>query len=316
MMKFLVTGGAGFIASHLVDALLVAGHQVVVIDDLSTGKQENLHPLATFYELDICSTAVAEVFAREKPDVVSHHAAQMDVRRAVREPQFDAMVNVVGAVNILECARTYGTRKIIYASTGGAVYGEPTDLPVDEAHPLAPLSPYGLTKHVFEEYLALYWRLYGLEYTVLRYPNVYGPRQAPHGEAGVVAIFTQQMLAGQRPTIFGDGTKSRDYVYVSDIVLATMLVIEAGNGEVYNLGWGQEVTDYKIFTTVRDALRVNIEPHFGHKRPGEIERICLDSQKLHRVLDWRPTVTLEAGVARTVEWYQRRMSSQPASSST
>jgi UDP-glucose 4-epimerase len=308
-MRFLVTGGAGFIASHLVDALIAAGHRVVVIDDLSTGKRENLNPQATFYNLNICSAAVADVFAKERPDVVSHHAAQMDVRRAVREPQFDATVNVVGSVNILQFARQSGVRKILYASTGGAVYGEPSYLPVKESHPLAPLSPYGLTKHTFEGYLSLYRRLYGLSFTVLRYPNVYGPRQDPHGEAGVVAIFTQQMLTGELPKIFGDGTKTRDYLYISDIVAANLLVIESGDGETYNLGWGKEISDDRVFTTVRDALAVNVESSYAQSRPGEIEHICLDSQKIHRDLGWKPTVSFEEGVARTVKWHKSRMPS-------
>ena len=305
-MKFLVTGGAGFIASHVVDALISDGHQVTVADDLSTGKQENLNSQAVFYKLDIRSGEMAEVFAKEKPEVVNHHAAQMDVRRAVREPQFDASVNVLGSLNILECARKYGARKIIYASTGGAVYGEPENLPVDESHSIAPLSPYGLTKHTFEEYLSLYRRLYGIEYTTLRYPNVYGPRQDPHGEAGVVAIFAEQMLSGERPTIFGDGTKTRDYVFISDIVAANMLVFKQNHGEVFNLGWGREISDYQIFTAVRDALGVKIEPQYGKKRPGEIDRICLNSKKIHRKLGWQPQLSLEEGVARAVEWYHKK----------
>jgi UDP-glucose 4-epimerase len=304
-----VTGGAGFIASHVVDALIAAEHKVAVVDDLSTGKLENLNPQATFYNLDIRSAEIADVFAEERPEVVNHHAAQMDVRRAVREPQFDASVNVLGSLNILECSRRYGVRKIIFASTGGAVYGESEDLPVNEGHPIAPLSPYGLTKHTFEQYLSLYRRLYGLAYTILRYPNVYGPRQDPHGEAGVVAIFTLQMLSGERPTIFGDGTKTRDYVHISDIVAANMLVINQNHGEVYNLGWGREVSDFQIFTTVRDALGVKIEPRFGQKRPGEIDHICLDGKKIHGQLGWQPKMSLEEGVARTVAWYKRRKDS-------
>jgi UDP-glucose 4-epimerase len=304
-VKFLVTGGAGFIASHVVDAFVLAGHEVVVIDDLSTGKRENLNPRASFYEADIRSPEIAEIFAHEKPGVVCHHAAQMDVRRAVREPQFDAGVNVVGSVNVLESARRSGVQKMIYASTGGAVYGEPASLPVQEDHPIAPLSPYGLTKHTFEKYLALYQRLYGLAYTVLRYPNVYGPRQDPHGEAGVVAIFVQQMLNGEQPTIFGDGTKTRDYVYIDDIVTANLLAVDA-KGEVYNLGWGKEVSDYQIFCAVRDALGVSAEPRFGPKRQGEIDRVCLDSQRIYRDLGWRPRVSLEEGVARTVQWHKHR----------
>jgi len=310
-VKFLVTGGAGFIGSHVVDAFLAAGHEVKVIDDLSTGKRENLNPKATFYNVDIRSPEIADIFAKEKPNVVCHHAAQMDVRRAVREPQFDASVNVVGSVNVLESARQCGVKKIIYASTGGAVYGEPAFLPVDEGHPIAPLSPYGLTKHTFEDYLALYRRLYGLAYTVLRYPNVFGPRQDPHGEAGVVAIFIQKMLAGEQPTIFGDGTKTRDYLHIDDIVAANLLAIDAKD-DVYNLGWGKEVSDYQIFRAVRDALGVTAEPHFGQKRPGEIDRVCLDSQRIYRDLGWRPRVSLEEGVARTVRWHKRQNQKAPA----
>ena len=303
-MKILVTGGAGFIGSHVVDGFLTAGHEVRVIDDLSTGKRANLNSKAAFYNVDIRSSEIADIFAKEKPDVVCHHAAQMDVRRAVREPQFDASVNVVGSVNVLESARQSGVQKIIYASTGGAVYGEPASLPVDEGHAIAPLSPYGLTKHVFEDYLALYRRLYGCAYTVLRYPNVFGPRQDPHGEAGVVAIFIQKMLAGEQPTIFGDGTKTRDYVYIDDIVAGNLLAIDA-KGDVYNLGWGKEVSDYQIFRAVRDALGVTAEPRFGQKRPGEIDRVCLDSQRIYRDLGWQPRVSLAEGVARTVRWHKR-----------
>jgi len=304
-VKILVTGGAGFIGSHIVDGFLAAGHEVRVIDDLSTGKRANLNSKATFYNVDIRSAEIAEIFAKENPDVVCHHAAQMDVRRAVREPQFDASVNVLGSVNVLESARQSGVKKIIYASTGGAVYGEPASLPVHEGHAIAPLSPYGLTKHTFEEYLALYRRLYGCAYTVLRYPNVFGPRQDPHGEAGVVAIFIQKMLAGEQPTIFGDGTKTRDYVYIDDIVAANLLAIDA-KSDVYNLGWGKEVSDYQIFCAVRDALGVTAEPHFGQKRPGEIDRICLDRQRIYRDLGWRPRVSLAEGVARTVRWHKRQ----------
>lgn len=306
-MKILVTGGAGFIASHVVDALIEDGHKVIVVDDLSTGDQKNLNPQAVFYKLDIRSQEVSEIFDREKPDVVNHHAAQMDVRRAVREPQFDASVNVVGSLNILECARRYGVREIIYASTGGAVYGEPEQLPVDESHPTAPLSPYGLTKHTFEEYLSLYRRLYNISYTTLRYPNVYGPRQNALGEAGVVAIFTQQMLSGQRPTIFGDGTKTRDYVHISDIVRANLLVIGHDHGEVFNLGWGKEISDFDIFATVRDTLGVEIEPRYREKRPGEIERICLNSTKIHKMLGWQPKLSIKEGVAQTVDWYKIKL---------
>jgi UDP-glucose 4-epimerase len=304
-MKCLVTGGAGFIGSHIVDALFEAGHEVVVVDDLSTGKRANLNPHARFYEMDIRSPELPALFAREKPDVVSHQAAQMDVRRAVREPAFDASVNVIGALNVLESARHSGVQKILFASTGGAVYGEPEHVPVEESHPIAPMSPYGLTKYTFEQYLGLYRRLYGMAYVALRYPNVYGPRQDPHGEAGVVAIFTRQMLAGEQPIIFGDGSKSRDYVHVSDVAAATrMLVAHGDEGSVFNLGFGLEVTDRMIFDAVRDALGVKVEPRFGEVRPGEVSRIALDASRIRAARGWQPTLGYREGIARTVEWYK------------
>jgi len=304
-MKCLVTGGAGFIGSHIVDTLLDAGHDVVVVDDLSTGKRANLNPRARFYELDIRSPELPGVFASEKPDIVSHQAAQMDVRRAVREPAFDASVNVIGALNVLESARHNGVQKILFASTGGAVYGEPEHVPVEESHPIAPMSPYGLTKFTFEQYLGLYRRLYGMAYVALRYPNVYGPRQDPHGEAGVVAIFTRQMLAGEQPTIFGDGSKSRDYVHVSDVAAATRLLVGSGDeGSVFNLGFGLEVSDRMIFDAVRDALGLTIEPRFGDVRPGEVSRIALDASRIREARGWRPTLGYREGIARTVEWYK------------
>ena len=304
-MKCLVTGGAGFIGSHIVDTLLEAGHEVVVVDDLSTGKRVNLNPRARFYELDIRSPELPAVFASEKPDIVSHQAAQMDVRRAVREPAFDASVNVIGALNVLESARHSGVKKILFASTGGAVYGEPEQVPVAETHPIAPMSPYGLSKFTFEQYLGLYRRLYGMAYVALRYPNVYGPRQDPHGEAGVVAIFTRQMLAGEQPTIFGDGSKSRDYVHVSDVAAATRLLVAAGDeGSVFNLGFGLEVSDRMIFDAVRDALGLMIEPRFGAVRPGEVSRIALDTTRIRAAHGWQPTLDYKQGIARTVEWYK------------
>jgi UDP-glucose 4-epimerase len=305
-MRVLVTGGAGFIASHVTDLLLENGHEVAVVDDLSTGKRENVNARATFHEADIRSPEVEEICASFRPELVNHHAAQMDVRRAVREPEFDASVNVLGALRVLEAARRVGVRKIVFASTGGAVYGEPARLPVDEEHAIAPLSPYGLTKFVFEQYLALYGRLHGLDYTVLRYPNVYGPRQDPHGEAGVVAIFAGQLLRGETPTIFGDGSKTRDYVHVSDIARANLAVLGRASREVLNLGWGQEVSDLRIFEAVRKAVRSRVEPRFAAPRPGEVGRICLDGTKAARVLGWRPLVPLEEGVAAVVGWHRGR----------
>ncbi len=306
-MKILVTGGAGFIASHLVDGFIDSGHDVVVLDDLSTGARENLNPRAKFYHVDIRSSEVARIFQAERPEIVNHHAAQMDVRRAVREPGFDASVNILGSLNILESARRFGARKLLFASTGGAVYGESSRLPVDESHPIAPLSPYGVSKFAFEQYLASYRRLHGLSYTVLRYPNVYGPRQDPQGEAGVIAIFVGQLLQGRTPTIFGDGSKTRDYLHVSDVVEANRLALGEEHGEVFNLGWGEEVSDRRVFEIVSRALGVSVEPILSSTRPGEVHRICLDSARIRQRLGWRPRVRLEEGVMDVVRHHRERL---------
>ncbi len=304
-MKVLVTGGAGFIGSHLVDRLLKEGHQVVVVDDLSMGGRDNINPQANFYQMNICHEGLMELFQEERPDIVNHHAAQVNLRLSVEKPLFDARVNLLGSLNLLECSRKTGVKKLIFISSGGAIYGEAKRLPVREENPVSPLSPYGLHKYMVELYLPLYYETYGLNYTILRYPNVYGPRQDPKGEAGVVAIFSEQMLKGERPTIFGDGSKTRDYVFVDDIVEANLLVMEAGDQETYNLGWGREVTDQEIFDQVRGALDCDIQPIYGEKRPGEIDHISLDSTRIKRSLGWQPRIPLKEGVPIAVEYYQR-----------
>lgn len=302
-MKILVAGGAGFIGSHVVDSYICDGHQTVVADSLASGSRDNLNMAATFYEVDLCDrTALEDVFEREQPDYVNHHAAQVDVRRAVEDPSYDAHQNVMGTINLLECCRKYSVQKIIFVSSGGAVYGEPISFPVTESHPICPLSPYGLSKYIGEQYVELYNRLHGLDYTILRYPNVYGPRQDPKGEAGVVAIFTQLLRMQEQPTIFGDGTKTRDYLFVKDIVRANLFVTgDAGGCEIFNLGWGKEITDQQIFEAVRDALAAKVEPIYSERRPGEIERICLDASKAERELSWCPEVLFLEGVKQTVE---------------
>jgi len=308
-VKTLVTGGAGFIASHLVDRLIDEGHSVVVVDNLSAGRFENVNKSATFYKIDICnSTALELIFKKEKPEVVNHHAAQVNVRKSVDTPMYDANVNILGSLNLCELSRKFQVKKFIYASTGGAVYGEPKSLPVKETCPVEPISQYGVSKHTVEHYLYIFYKLYGLNFTVLRYPNVYGPRQSPHGEAGVIAIFSEQILKNKRPTIFGDGSKTRDYVYVGDIITANMTVLNnSGNGEIYNLGWGREITDYEVFETVRRALLSNIEPIFGQKRPGEIEHISLDSSKATKALGWKPKITFEEGVNLATKYYTGKL---------
>ena len=301
-MKILVTGGAGFIASHVSEGYIGAGHSVVIVDDLSTGKRENIPCAAKFYEHDITDFAgMEQIIAEERPEVINHHAAQMDVRRSVREPLFDARVNIVGALGLLELAVKYKVRKIIYASTGGASYGQVETVPVDESHSTRPICHYGVSKLTFEKYLFLYKYLYGLNYTVMRYPNVFGPRQNPHGEAGVTAIFALQMLRGEQPTIFGDGCKTRDYVFIEDIVRANVALLEKGDGETLNLGSGQPTSDYQIFDLVRSATQYRGKPKYAPVRPGEVAHIALDARRARAVLGWAPQISIQEGISRTVE---------------
>jgi UDP-glucose 4-epimerase len=235
-MRILVTGGAGFIGSHLVDGFINAGHQVAVIDDLSSGRRENLNPQARFYQLDVQDPAVGDLFRRETPEVMCHHAAQMDVRRSVADPLFDARVNLLGLLNLIENARQHGLKRVLFASTGGAIYGEQDIYPAPETHKTEPLSPYGVAKLASERYLFFYHATYGISYTAMRYANVYGPRQNPHGEAGVVAIFTEKLLRGEHPIINGDGTQTRDYVYVGDLVRANLAALQSDFVGAVNLG--------------------------------------------------------------------------------
>lgn len=305
-LRILVTGGAGFIGSNVVDRFIEDGHSVAVVDDLSTGFRENVNPSARFYEVDIRDReALGRVVREERPEVVCHHAAQMDVRRSVREPEFDAQVNILGSLNVITASLEVGVKKIIYASTGGAVYGEPMYRPVDEKHPVVPISQYGISKHTVEHYLQLYSVNCGLRFTALRYGNVYGPRQTPHGEAGVVAIFTGLLLEGKRPTIFGQGDKTRDYVYVGDVVMANVLALERGDGGIYNIGTGVPTTDQEVFDAVRDAVGADVEPIHGDERLGEVRHIHLDASLAKKELGWEPTVAFRDGVRMVVDYYRR-----------
>src|SRR6266571_4615968 len=282
-----VTGGAGFIGSHIVDRLLANGKTVCVIDDLSTGLSENVPAEARLARLDICDAdRLHAVFQSFRPNLVYHLAAQMDVRRSTHDPGFDARVNVLGGLNVLRSAVAVGTRRIVYAATGGAVYGNPAGLPVKESQPPRPVSEYGASKLAFEHYLSVYGNRGQIEYVALRFPNVYGPRQRPDGEAGVVAIFAGQMLRGEQVSVFGDGTKTRDYVYVSDIADANIRAAKGPSGIVANLGWGQEVTDIEIFERVAAATGYQGTPIHAAVRPGEVARISLDSRLARRVWGW------------------------------
>ncbi len=305
-MKILVTGGAGFIGSHIVDALIEQGHQVVVVDNLATGFLENINPNARFHKISICDSELANVFKQEKPEMVSHQAAQLVVTKSVADPIFDAQENILGSLNvILKCVR-FGVKGIIYASSGGAIYGEPHYLPVDEKHAINPVSQYGISKHTVEHYLYLYGLQYGLNYVVLRYSNVYGPRQNPGGEAGVVAIFAKQMLEGEQSTIFGSGDKTRDYIHVSDVVAANLLAMEQGSNSVYNIGTGMETSDRKVFDTLAKVLGYSGNPVYAPVQTGEINRICLAAAKAEKELGWKPQLSLEEGLLLTVGYYRSR----------
>ena len=301
-MRVLVTGGAGFIGSHVVDALLDEGHNVAVVDDLSTGRLENVNPKSRLHRISITDAdAMDTVFAQERPEIVNHHAAQIDVRRSMTDPLFDTTVNVLGTINLLQSAVRHGAARLIFASTC-AVYAEPRYMPMDESHPIDPQSVYGLSKYTAESYIRFYAEAYNLRYKIFRYGNVYGPRQNPKGEAGVVAIFTGQLLGGERPTIFGDGTKTRDYISVADIARANLIAMtEVGDNEAYNLSWGTEVSDFAIFEAVRDATGSNTIPEYAPKRPGEADRAGLDSSKAKNQLGWKPSVFLQEGIQETVD---------------
>lgn len=305
MAKILVTGGAGFIGSHVVDLFISKGYEVVIVDDLSTGRASNLNPAATFYKMDIRDPKLREVFAKERPDYISHHAAQMDVRRSVVQPLFDADVNILGSINMIECAKEFNVKHFVYISTGGAVYGEPERVPCDETHPINPICQYGASKHTVEHYLYMYNVNYGLDYTVLRYPNVFGPRQDPHGEAGVVAIFTGRMLLNEPVTINGDGEQTRDYVFVGDCARANYLAVTTDHQPgIYNIGWGRPTSVNEIFASLAKIMEYAQPANYGPAKVGETRHIYLDASKARRELGWEPTMGLEDGLRQTVEYHR------------
>ena len=304
-MKILVTGGAGFIGSHVADALLAKGHDVHILDDLSSGKKANLPEGATFHEADIRSEEAAMLFERHQFAALYHLAAQMDVRKSVADPGFDADVNVLGFLNLMEAGRENGLEKVVFSSTGGAIYGEPEYTPQDEEHPLKPISPYGITKLVAEKYLHFYHVQHGLQYVALRYANVYGPRQDAHGDAGVVAIFTRALLKGKQPEIYGDGEQTRDYVFVEDVVRANVAALEVEEPEIVNVGTGTETSVNRLFRLLRDLAGADAEEQHADARPGEQQRSVIDPGKAERVLGWKPARALEDGLAQTVAWFDQ-----------
>ena len=311
-MRALVTGAAGFIGSNLVDRLLADGHTVIGIDDLSTGWVTNLDDARThdgfdFVETDIVSADLIGLLAEAKPEVVYHLAAQIDVRRSVSDPQFDATVNVIGTVRMAEAARRGGVRKIVNTSSGGAIYGVPENYPTSEGAPADPTSCYGAAKLAAEIYLNSFRHLYGMDCTHIAPANVYGPRQEPHGEAGVVAVFTRALLAGEPTTVFGDGTNTRDYVFVDDVVDAFVRASGgAGSGQRFNVGTGMETSDRSLHTVVAKEVGAPDEPRSAPPRLGDVKRSCLDARKAEMVLSWRARVRLDEGVRRTVDYFRGR----------
>lgn len=306
-MKILVTGGAGFIGSNVADAYVDAGHEVIVLDDLSSGKKENVPAAARFVLCDIGSDTAWEAIRTFRPEVVNHHAAQISVRASVADPVFDAKVNVLGTIRLLEACRQYGVRKVLFASSGGAGYGEQETFPADESHPARPVSPYGAAKMSVELYLNFYRVQYGLDYTSLRYANVYGPRQDPHGEAGVVAIFCERLLKGQTAIVNGDGEQTRDYVYVGDIVRANVAALERGGGRAINIGTGIETSVNTLFRILRDLAGSSQEEIHGPAQAGEQRRSCLENLLALEELGWYPEVALEEGLARTLSFFREKI---------
>ena len=302
--KILVTGGAGFIGSHVVDRLLELGHEVAVVDDLTSGRAANLSPAAKFYDTDIAGPALDDVLRAERPEVVCHYAAQISVPQSMRDPVADAGTNILGSLNLLQSCVRNGVRKVVYTSSGGAIYGEPRYLPCDEAHPVNPLSFYGASKYAVEKYLYVYRLEHGLDYTALRLGNVYGPRQDPTGEAGVVAIFAQAMLEGRPITIFGTGEQERDFVYVRDVVEASVAALDKGGGESYNIATGTGTSINRIYELLKEGAGYAGEASHGPARPGDVFRIYLDVAKAREGLGWEPRYSLEDGLRETLQWFR------------
>ncbi|MFH1386759.1 MAG: NAD-dependent epimerase/dehydratase family protein [bacterium] len=303
-MRILVTGGAGFIGSNVVDAFIEAGQEVAVLDNLTTGKKANLNPRAKFFAADIRDKNISAIINEFKPDIINHHAAQIDVRKSVLDPIYNADVNELGTLNLLEAAVQAKIKKIVFASTGGALYGEIKDKAgAKEDHPQEPISPYAITKRSAEMYLYAYQALHGLNFTVLRYGNVFGPRQDPLGEAGVTAIFCGKMLKGEDPTIYGDGEQLRDYVYVGDVAKANLAALEKGTNQFVNIGTGKGTSVNELFSYLKDLLAFKGKAEYAPPRSGELFRSILNCQKAEKELGWKPEVPVKKGLELTLKWY-------------
>jgi len=308
-VKILVTGGAGFIGSHVVDAYVTAGHEVAVLDNMSTGREENVNSAADAYRVDVRDQdKVRSAVASFRPEVINHHAAQSEVPKSVADPGYDAQVNLVGGLNVLKAAVDNGVRKVIFSSTGGALYGEPDVVPADEDHPIRPLSPYGTSKYSFEQYLAMFQRTFGLNFTTLRYANIYGARQDFFAEEGrVVAIFASRMIEGKPVTIDGDGNQSRDMLHVGDVAMANIAALEHGDGRTYHVSTGIPVTVNDLFRKLALLTEYKLEPRFGPARQGDVYRIALDNTRAAEQLDWRPRILLEEGLRLTVDYFREQV---------
>ncbi len=308
-MKILLTGGAGFIGSHIADTYLKNGHDVIILDNLSTGNEKNIPKGAIFYKTDITNAdEVEKIFAEQKPDIVNHHAAQINVRESVTSPAYDAQINIIGGINLLQSAKNHQSKKLLFSSTGGAIYGETDIIPTPETHKEIPLSPYGISKLSFEKYIQFFHRTFGLPYTILRYANVYGPRQDSKGEAGVVSIFIQRILQEKSLVINGDGNQTRDFVFVEDVAKANLLATESNmKAATFNVGTGKETSVNQLFEAISQVLsEKTIKKSNIDAIAGEVSRSCLDTQKIQNDLNWKPSTNLSEGIKKTVEFFQER----------
>ena len=308
-MRILVSGGAGFIGSHVVDAYVAAGHEVAVLDNLSTGREENVNRAAALHRVDLRDQPLVEkTVSTFRPEVVNHHAAQSEVPKSVADPAYDAQVNIVGALNLLKACADHGVRKVIFSSTGGALYGEPDVVPADEDHPVRPLSPYGTSKFAFEQYLGTFRRTFGIDYTVLRYANIYGARQDFHAEEGrVIAIFASRMLEGKPVTIDGTGEQSRDMLHVGDVAMANLAALEQGSAGTFHVSTGIAVTVNDLFRKLALLTGYGLEPAHGPSRKGDVYRIALDNERARQQLGWEPRVNLEEGLSLTVDYFREQV---------